>query len=215
MSETPSSGTGTTEETTTEETTPEEVYSTIGLRDIVVAKLLTDVAGSAPTYDTVQSLVGAIDLDISDNSGDPDAQYYDDHEADVIIPDPELKGTVELADLPPDKVAMLLGYSIDNNGVTIHNAEDKPPYFAWGFKSQKSNGKDRYVWYYKGRCTLPQDKHTTRQKQVIRQTTKMQVTFIKLTSNGNARAFVDEDTEDFATAKATFFNAPYTPDFST
>ena len=97
MSETPSSGTG-----TTEETTPEEVYSTIGLRDIVVAKLLTDVAGSAPTYDTVQSLVGAIDLDISDNSGDPDAQYYDDHEADVIIPDPELKGTVELADLPPE-----------------------------------------------------------------------------------------------------------------
>ena len=214
MSETPSSGTGTTEETT-EETTPEEVYSTIGLRDIVVAKLLTDVAGSAPTYDTVQSLVGAIDLDISDNSGDPDAQYYDDHEADVIIPDPELKGTVELADLPPDKVAMLLGYSIDNNGVTIHNAEDKPPYFAWGFKSRKSNGKDRYVWYYKGRCTLPQDKHTTRQKQVSRQTTKMQVTFIKLTSNGNARAFVDEDTEDFASAKATFFSAPYTPDFST
>ena len=205
MSETPSSAAS----------TPETVYSLIGLRDIVVAKLLTDNEGSAPTYDTVQPLVGAIDLDISDNSGDPDAQYYDDHEADVVIPDPELKGTIEIADLPPEKVAMLLGYSVDNFGVVVHNAEDKPPYFAWGFKSKKSNGEDRYVWYYKGRCTMPQDKHTTKQKQINRQTTKMQITFIKLTSTGNARAFVDENSTDFATKKATFFNAPYVPTFTT
>ena len=206
MSETPSSSAS---------STPETVYSLIGLRDIVVAKLLTDNEGSTPTYDTVQPLVGAIDLDISDNSGDPDAQYYDDHEADVVIPDPELKGTIEIADLPPEKVAMLLGYSVDDYGVVVHNAEDKPPYYAWGFKSKKSNGVDRYVWYYKGRCTMPQDKHTTKQKQINRQTTKMQITFIKLTSTGNARAFVDADSADFATKKATFFSAPYVPTFTT
>lgn len=205
MSETPSAAAS----------TPETVHSTIGLRDIVVAKLLTDNEGSAPTYDTVQPLVGAIDLDISDNSGDPDAQYYDDHEADVVVPDPELKGTIEIADLPPEKVALLLGYSVDDFGVVIHNAEDKPPYFAWGFKSKKSNGEDRYAWYYKGRCTMPQVKRTTRQKQINRQTTKMQITFIKLTSTGNARAFVDEDSTDFATKKATFFSAPYVPTFTT
>lgn len=191
-----------------------EVYSPIGLRDIVVAKLLTDEEGSAPTYDPVQSLIGAIDLDVSDNSGDPDAQYYDDGEHDVVLPDPELTGTIELADLPPEKQAMLLGYKVDNNGVTIHNADDKPPYYAWGFKSKKSNGKDRYAWYYKGRCTMPQDKRTTKQKDLTRQTTKMKVTFVKLNSTGNARAFVDEDAANFASAKATFFSAPYTPDFT-
>jgi len=198
------------------DTTPavNEVYSPIGLRDIVVAKLLTDEEGSAPTYDPVQSLIGAIDLDVSDNSGDPDAQYYDDGEHDVVLPDPELTGTIELADLPPEKQAMLLGYKVDNNGVTIHNADDKPPYYAWGFKSKKSNGKDRYVWYYKGRCTMPQDKRTTKQKDLTRQTTKMKVTFVKLNSTGNARAFVDEDAANFASAKATFFSAPYTPDFT-
>lgn len=200
----------------TNDTTPavNEVYSPIGLRAIKVAKLLTDVEGSAPTYDTVQDLVGAIDLDVSDNSGDPDVQYYDDGEHDVVLPDPELKGTIELADLPPEKQALLLGYKVDDNGVVIHNADDTPPYFAWGFKAKKSNGMDRYVWYYKGRCTMPQDKHTTKQKELNRQTQKLQVTFVKLNSTGNARAFVDEDSEDFATAKATFFNAPYTPSFT-
>ena len=198
------------------DTTPavNEVYSTIGLRAIVVAKLLTDETDSTPTYDPVQPLIGAIDLDVSDNSGEPDAQYYDDGEHDVVLPDPELSGTIELADLPPEKQALLLGYRVDKNGVVIHNADDKPPYFAWGFKSKKSNGVDRYVWYYKGRCTMPQDKRTTKQKDLTRQTTKMKVTFVKLNSTGNARAFVDEDTEAFATAKATFFNAPYTPDFT-
>ena len=199
------------------DTTPavNEVYSTIGLRAIVVAKLLTDETDSTPTYDPVQPLIGAIDLDVSDNSGEPDAQYYDDGEHDVVLPDPELSGTIELADLPPEKQALLLGYKVDKNGVVIHNADDKPPYFAWGFKSKKSNGVDRYVWYYKGRCTMPQAKHTTKQKDLNRQTTKMKVTFVKLNSTGNARAFVDEDSEAFATAKATFFNAPYTPDFTT
>jgi phi13 family phage major tail protein len=197
------------------DTTPavNEVYSTIGLRAIVVAKLLTDETDSTPTYEPVQPLIGAIDLDVSDNSGDPDAQYYDDGEHDVVLPDPELSGTIELADLPPEKQALLLGYRVDKNGVVIHNADDKPPYFAWGFKSKKSNGVDRYVWYYKGRCTMPQDKHTTKQKDLNRQTQKLKVTFVKLNSTGNARAFVDEDSEAFATAKATFFNAPYTPDF--
>ena len=198
------------------DTTPavNEVYSTIGLRAIVVAKLLTDETDSTPTYESVQPLIGAIDLDVSDNSGDPDAQYYDDGEHDVVLPDPELSGTIEMADLPPEKQALLLGYKVDKNGVVIHNADDKPPYFAWGVKSKKSNGVDRYVWYYKGRCTMPQAKHTTKQKDLNRQTQKLKVTFVKLNSTGNARAFVDEDSEAFATAKATFFNAPYTPDFS-
>ena len=193
----------------------EEVFSPIGLRDVVTAELLTDPEGGAPTYGAVEPLVGAIDFDISDNSGDPDAQYYDDGEHDVILPDPELKGTMEMADIPPEKYAKLLGHKVDQFGVVIDNAEDKPPYFAWGFKSAKSNGKDRYVWYYKGRASRAQDKHTTKQgKTINRQSTKLTVTFVKLNSTGNARAFVDEDSAAFATKKATFFSAPYIPSYN-
>lgn len=209
MSETPTNNTPAAEEETVE-----TVYSPIGLRDVVVAPLTKDKEGEDPTWGTVVPLVGAIDFDVSDNSGDPDVQYYDDHEGDVLQPDPELKGTIEMADLPPRKYAMLLGHQVDDNGVVIHNADDKAPYFAWGFKSQKSDGNDRYTWYYKGRASMAQDKHTTKQgKNITRQSTKLTVTFIKLTSTKNARAFVDEDDPDFASVKSTFFDAPYTPDF--
>ncbi len=197
------------------ETVQDEVYSPIGLRDVVIAKLLTDPQGGQPTFGEVEPLVGAIDFDITDNSGDPDAYYYDDGEHDVINPDPELQGTMEMADIPPKMYAKLLGHKVDQNGVTIHNSEDKPPYYAWGFKSAKSNGMDRYVWYYKGRAKMANAKHTTKKgKDITRQSTKLTVTFVKLNSTGNARAFVDEDEPDFAAKKATFFNAPYVPEFA-
>lgn len=195
-------------------TEPETIYSPIGLRDVVVAKLLTDEPGSTPTYDDVVPLVGAIDFDISDNSGDPDIQDYDDHEGHVIYPDPNMVGTMEMADIPPEKLAMLMGHTVDDNGVVIHSGEDKPPYFAWGFKSEKADGNDRYVWYFKGRASMPNDKHTTKPsngKVPTRQTTKLKVTFVKRAADGLARCFVDEDSPDFASAKATFFSAPYTP----
>lgn len=193
-------------------------YSTIGLRDVVIAKLLTDEPNSTPTYSAPVPLVGAIDFDISDNSGDPDVQDYDDHEGDVYYMDPDMRGTMEMADIPPDMLALLMGWDIDKFGVVVQNADKKPPYYAWGFKAKKTNGEDRYVWYYKGRVRqVPQDKFTTKPsngKAPTRQTTKLQVTFIKLTSTGNARAFVDADTQLFASQKETFFSEVYMPDFS-
>lgn len=191
------------------------IFSPIGLRDVVVAELLTDPPGGTPTYGEVIQLVGAIDFDFQDNSGDPDAQDYDDGEHDVIMPEPETTGTMELADLPPASLAMLEGHKVDDNGVVVRNNEDKPPYFAWGFKSVKSNGKDRYTWYYKGRASRESTKYTTKKrKEINRQTSKLKVTFVKLNSTGNDKVYVDEDTPAFASAKATFFSAPYTPVFT-
>ncbi len=212
MSELPNAGTGTVTDETADGDT---IFSPIGLRDVVVAELLTDPQGGTPTYGPVRPLVGAIDFDFQDNSGDPDVQDYDDGEHDVIMPEPETTGTMELADLPPASLAMLEGHRVDNNGVVVRNNEDKPPYFAWGFKSVKSNGKDRYTWYYKGRASREDTKYTTKKrKEVNRQTSKLKVTFVKLNSTGNDKVYVDEDTPEFATAKATFFSAPYTPVFT-
>lgn len=214
----PNAGTGTVTETDAVTETGADgdtIFSPIGLRDVVVAKLLTDPEGGTPTYDTVIPLVGAIDFDFQDDSGDPDVQDYDDGEHDVVMPEPSTKATLEIADLPPASLAMLEGHRIDNNGVVVRNSEDKPPYFAWGFKSVKSNGEDRYVWYYKGRASRENTKYTTRKrKEINRQTSKLTVTFVKLNSTGNDKVYVDENTEAFASAKATFFSAPYMPTFT-
>ena len=53
-------------------------------------------------------------------------------------------------DVPLAIQEMIFGNQIDDNGVLVRTASDRPPYFAVGFKSEKSDGAFRYVWLYKG-----------------------------------------------------------------
>ena len=71
-------------------------------------------------------------------------------EGDVLYPDPQLAFKTKLADLPLIIQEMIFGNQIDNNGVLVRTAGDKPPYFAAGFKSEKADKTYRYVWLYKG-----------------------------------------------------------------
>ena len=55
-----------------------------------------------------------------------------------------------MADIPLSIQEMVFGNQIDDNGVLVRTATDKPPYFALGFKSEKSDSTFRFVWLYKG-----------------------------------------------------------------
>lgn len=189
-----------------------KTYSRVGLRNVVFAVMEdgTDLEGSAPTYGTVKASVEAIDVQISHNNADPDVQYADDVESDVLYPDPEIKMTLEVKELPLADQATMLGHTIDSKGVMVEKADPKPPYLAMGFKSKKRNGKDRYVWYLKGRAApLEETYHTEEGKTITRQTDKVVLTFIKRTFDSHVSYKVDEDNPSFADAKATFFDAPY------
>ena len=59
------------------------VSSTIGLKNLVIAPVLTDTEEST-TYDTLQKVAGAIEASITPANTDPDVQYYDDVEGDVL-----------------------------------------------------------------------------------------------------------------------------------
>lgn len=194
--------------------------STVGLRDVVWCKVTEDTApvGDTPgkyTVDTVQKLAGAIDVEFSNQNDDPDVQYFDDMEGDVLYPDPEISLTLELADLPPDVAAEMVGAVVDANGVTVNRAGDKPPYIAIGFKSQKSNGVDRYVWLYKGRASIPSETyHTKEGEDITRQSSKLEITCIKRNMDATWRTYVDTDNAKFAQAKSTFFETVYEPNLT-
>lgn len=51
--------------------------STIGVKDLRIAKVTADTAGGT-TYAAPQKLAGAIEVSISANNADPDVQYADD-----------------------------------------------------------------------------------------------------------------------------------------
>ena len=190
--------------------------STIGLKDLVTAELLTDTV-SELTYGPVESVAGFIKASIKDSSGKADVQRADDKEYDRLYPSPMLGFSTENADIPPAMRAKFFGHKVDKNGVVVANENDQPPYRAFGFKSEKADGATRYIWLYK--CIpvtrTSEDEFETKPKDsVSRQTGKIEWEVVTSKYTGDYRSFVDDDTAEFATAKASFFSAPYVPDMA-
>jgi phi13 family phage major tail protein len=187
------------------------IKSPIGLKDLVTAELLTDTDAET-TYGAVEAVAAAISIEIKDDSGKADVQQADDAEYDRLHPPTILGFSMENADIPPSMRAKFFGHAVDANGVVVSSETDVPPYRAFGFKSEKADGTFRYVWLYK--CVpvsrnAPQTYKTKPKDAVERQTSKIDWECIPTTYRKRTQVVVDDDTSAFASAKATFFSAPY------
>ena len=190
------------------------VSSTVGLKNMVIAPVTEDTETST-TYGDLQRVAGAIEATITPENNDPDIQYFDDVEGDVLYPDPELTFKTKLADLPLIVQEMIFSNKIDDNGVLIRTANDKPGYFAVGFMSEKANGTYRYVWLFKVRAKPVTETYATKEgTSITRQTGEVEWTAIKRTSDGRYQAVADEGENGFTAEKAAaFLNTVYTPVF--
>ena len=191
------------------------VSSTVGLKNMVIAPLTVDTEETL-TYGDLQLVAGASEATITPDNADPDIQYADDIEFDVLYPDPELTFTTKMADIPLAIQEMIFGNNIDDNGVLIRTSTDKPPYFAVGFKSEKSNGKFRFVWLYKVRAKPLTENYATKEGTTInRQTGEVEWTAIKRTHDARYQAVADEGENGFTAAMGeTFLTSVYTPSFT-
>ena len=168
------------------------VSSTLGMKNMVIAQVTEDNETST-TYGDLQRVAGAIEATITPENNDPDIQYFDDVEGDVLYPDPELTFKTKLADLPLIVQEMIFSNKIDDNGVLIRTANDKPGYFAVGFMSEKANGTYRYVWLFKVRAKPVTETYATKEgTSITRQTGEVEWTAIKRTSDGRYQAVADE-----------------------
>jgi len=191
--------------------------SRIGLRDVKIAWLTantdTTTVPAAYTLESTSTLE-AIDAQISRGTADPDVQYADDIESDVLYPDPEITITLEVKEVPLALQKLLFGQgAVDGNGVYKYESGKTPPYFALGFKSAKRNGTDRFVWYYKCRAK-PMDEtfHTKEGGTITRQQDKLEITAIKRTYDNYVSVKVDSDAVGAPTAGVFFANV-YKPTF--
>lgn len=188
------------------------VASTVGLKNVVIAPLTVDNETTI-TYGALQLIAGALEATITPENTDPEIQYADDIEFDVLYPDPELSFKTKMADIPLQIQEMVFGNQIDENGVLVRAAMDKPPYFAVGFKSEKSNNKYRYIWLYKVRAKPVTETYATKEGGTInRQTGEVEWTAIKRTKDGLYQAVADEGENGFTSASgATFLETVYEP----
>ena len=192
-----------------------QVASTVGLKNVVIAPLTEDT-DTSHTYGELQLVAGAIEATITPDNTDPDIQYADDIEFDVLYPDPELTFSTSMADVPLAIQEMIFGNQIDDNGVLVRTASDRPPYFAVGFKSEKSDGAFRYVWLYKVRAKPMTESYKTKEgKTITRQNGSVEWTAIKRTHDGRYQAVDDEGQNGFDASKAaTFLETVYEPAFT-
>ena len=130
--------------------------------DVVIAPLMED-SETTHTYGTLQLMAGVIEASITPENADPDVQHADDVEFSVLYPDPELSFKTKMADIPLTIQEMIFGNAIDDNGVLVRTASDRPPYFAVGFKSEKSDGTFRYVWLFKVRAKPVTETYATKE----------------------------------------------------
>ena len=191
------------------------VSSTVGLKNMVIAPVTEDTETST-TYGDLQRVAGAIEATITPENNDPDIQYFDDVEGDVLYPDPELTFKTKLADLPLIVQEMIFSNKIDDNGVLIRTANDKPGYFAVGFMSEKANGTYRYVWLFKVRAKPVTETYATKEgTSITRQTGEVEWTAIKRTHDGRYQAVADEGQNGFTAEKAAaFLQSVYEPSFT-
>lgn len=186
----------------------------IGLTNLVYAKVLVDepptsVGGDDgyTIYDEVQRILGAITANFSPNTSN-DTLFADDGPYDSASTLGAMSLELNVADIPAAQRADLLGGKYEN-GILIHTSEDIPPYVAVGMSVKKSNGYDRYIWYLKGKFTVPDDNNQTKADSINWNTPTITGNFLKRDSDNRWRVSCDTDDEQVPEAtKATWFASP-------
>lgn len=192
----------------------EKTYSTIGLKNFVMAELIKDEEGEEGLeYGEVFKVVGAVEATITPSSSDADVQYADDVEFDRVDPDPDLTLKMKMVDIPMDIQGKIFASTVDNNGVVVRKAGDKKVYFACGFKSEKSDGTYRYVWLLKCIAKPVTENYATKEgTSITRQNVEVEFSAMKRAHDGLYQLIADEGVNGFTTQMgATFLNSVYSP----
>ena len=151
--------------------------ATIGLDNLFYATITEDAEG-VETYGTPQKLAKAISTELSVEIAEA-ILYADDAAAESIKSFKNGKLTLGIDDIGVDKVQLLTGAGVDDNGVLVSTSEDLPPYVAVGFRAQKSNGKYRYFWLYKVQFGIPSVSLQTKGDSISFQTPSIEGTIVR------------------------------------
>lgn len=183
-----------------------EYKSTVGVEDLYYALVTQDDSG-AYVAGTPKKFAPATEI-----SGEPtsslETQYADNQPYDVAASEGETKLTVGVTNVPIPVIDEILGKVFDEATGREFDAGGgaTPPNVAFGFRSLKSNGKYRYVWFLKGKFSPPKDEASTKTDKAEPKPQSLNFTAIKTTrkftlsesvSDGLKRVRGDEDSTNF------------------
>ncbi|SDI19271.1 phage major tail protein, phi13 family [Alteribacillus persepolensis] len=178
----------------------------VGLRDIHVA-LITEEADGTITYDTPKKIAGAIEATMTPNTSRA-TLYADDRPAENAQSLAETEVSFGVGYLELEDYALLLGKEVNADGAIVETIDDKPPYVAFGFRSERSDGTFEYNWYLKGDFAVPEESYNTKNDSIEFQTQTITGQFIAREDGKWRSRIVENDTAD-QTVIDGWFDAVY------
>ena len=173
----------------------------IGLDNLYYALLTEDNINGTLTYQTPVRVTGAISATLTTNAA-TETLFADDGPFDTASTLGQLQLELNTADIDLETQSVWLGHN-KTGAILNRQANAVPPWMAIGFRSLKSNGGYRYVWFYKGKAQEPDRSYETKTDAVNFQTPTITITFVDTEANSYWERSSDSDDPN------------YTPDIGT
>lgn len=191
-----------------------DIFEYRGVEGLVYAEVTADDDKSYTTGD-VKQLAGVAEIGrTTETSSEP--HYYDNVPAVVVSSTGSDEVTCTVSAIPLDVLAEITGQQYDSNLGVLIEGERETKYFALGYKAKKTNGKEVYVWRYKGQFSIPDSTHATEDDGTDANGQEITYTGIstthKFTKTGKRAKAMNVDLEADKANVSTFFDTVTTPD---
>lgn len=181
----------------------------IGVSDLHVAKLLTDVADGTATYEEPVRLAKLINIGITKTIAE--AELFADDGLDEYVAEMTAQEiSINPKDISIEHEALLLGKEVDGRGGISDSFNDNAPLFAVMFRSRKSDGTYQYRVLYKVRFRPFDETFDTKANNITFQTPTITGRSSMRDSDGRFGYKVDETTSNKAELES-FFDEPMEP----
>ena len=191
-----------------------EIFEYRGVEGLVYAEVTADDDKSYTTGE-VKQLAGVAEIGrTTETSSEP--HYYDNVPAVVVSSTGSDEVTCTVSAIPLEVLAEITGQQYDSNLGVLIEGERETKYFALGYKAKKTNGKEVYVWRYKGQFSIPDSTHATEDDGTDANGQEITYTGIstthKFTKTGKRAKAMNVDLEADKANVSTFFDTVTTPD---
>ena len=186
-----------------------------GVSDAVFAEVTADTAEAYTTGD-VKNFTGVSEIGKTTESGN-DVHHYDNIPAIIISSTGADEVSINASGIPLAIIAELTGQYYDTELGMLVEQERTPKYFAFGYRTQKTDGTEVLVWRLKGSFSIPGQTSATKDDGTDANGQELTFTGIstthKFTKTGKPAKAVNIDTSENTDITAEqFFAAVATPD---
>lgn len=183
------------------------MYEYRGIRGLVAAELIKDTVTELE-YGTPFSVAGTAQL-TKETESSSEPHFYDNGPAIIVDASGADKINCSTSVIPPDVLATLTGQFYNKELGAFVEGKPQSKYFAIGYITSDTSGRDRYVWRLKVKCAIPSEEHNTKDDGTDANGQELEFTGIEtehkfLETDDTAKAVVYEAEKELFTEKEFF-----------